>query len=629
MESIRQTNPGMSPAEEFRHLLPLLGEINEWVGDLPEYLRFSDDSLSITQPLSSLRMSDQDRPVSPSSPDGMSVSSPTVHEGAGFSNRTSPFVLAMQCDLLISANYIKLRALLPLIRETSDSDMRQAEQVDLLQLAIPATKIIKYWSHLHSIFKHIRPSMFMCYSFTRNLFDSSVTLAHITLRQPFLEGSTMSYLESAVEVLNDPSVLTGRPSATNSENYPSEAVKIVEALIQKIRGTRLISPLGPVAAKRKHEEIDAALVHLNNFRLPYVGAGVICTTPNTSGGTFVAPQGPSDAISNGSGVSRKESARSGRTRKSPAIKDTPSLPTEKGPPAVKHKSTNGQVSVRRRVAKKVDSGRARTASISTSGVEREKVPPVLSPPSVIPQIPQPAPQILPTHSHHPQPAHPQPAHPHHPPHQQDVPPVYFQHQQAPSAANPPTDNFTLSSHTSSPPDLVPTANYSNENIYPTSMPYSHAQNYAEQHRVSLPVPTQPHHGQVSYEPFPGSAGVPSASPSQVRNHQPFTATAPPINYPVAAQHPGLELLNRTSFLYPRRLSSNTHLVIADATSPDGHYQSRGSIDHGQPTAQDIPMQAPQHQHQHHYRQVQAMTPREGSQAWTDNATYPTWNYQPS
>lgn len=564
MDSIKNLNPDLSPSDLLTHLSPMLDEFNDWLADLPDYLQLKDNPSPITQSFASMNMTDMSQSSrTPSSPDDTSLMSPTTNENpGGFSDRESPFVISMRCDLVISANYSMLKAMLPLVKSTGDGKPGKIDKFHCLHLMEPATAIIATWAYLHSSFKHIRPSMFMCYSFTRNLFDSSVTLAHLAIIQPMISASAMPSLECAIEVLKDPSVLTGHLSAANKDNYPSEAVRIVGALIQKIHDARR----GPgfTGSKRKHEDIDTSTIHLTNFRLPYVGAGVICTAPPSgSGATFVVPQNPPDSTSNGSNSSRKTKdstqSRTARAKKSPVSKDGPSAPVEHGPPAVKQKTTqNGLVTVRRRVAKKPDAVRARAGSTTGgSGIERASsiaapsappvpptapAPPAPSVPSAQP-VPAPqAPQIVPTHIHH---------------GQQVGPATSVYYPQTPSVARQSVDSFAMQPHTASSPDFISATGYRSDGMYSTAMAsYSHPQTYADHHRVPLPVtvPSQTQQGHVNYDGFQGSSSV-AVSAAQVRSHQSFPTSADAMDFSVAAQHPPeLDMLGRTSSVFPLRFS---------------------------------------------------------------------------
>lgn len=240
---------GNSRKLETQKLVDMKSEILYWVTSLPDHLRLKDVP-SVTDPLLSTQ------------PKSSSLSRKLPGDG-NITEDDSLYLFAMRCDLAISARHVLVSLYLPFIKNTGPQEGKAEEEEDLYgpsaemayvsQLLVdPALYIVQVWKYSHAMFRHFRPSMFMYYSFTKELFDATVVLGHIAIVQPIYATKALDGLYAVIKVINDTSVPTECRSAIDNGIMPSEAVDIIRNLFWNVEAKRGKTTRS-LLTKRKHE----------------------------------------------------------------------------------------------------------------------------------------------------------------------------------------------------------------------------------------------------------------------------------------------------------------------------------------------------------------------------------------
>ncbi|THH18885.1 hypothetical protein EW146_g2173 [Bondarzewia mesenterica] len=242
----------LQQAEEFE------SEVKKWLSDLPRVYRLDLDLDSASDP--SLPSSTA-RPIF-----------------------VSPSLRAQRCELAILANRLVLKVSLPFLKSCADPASEICPRRIVSSIIDASHTIIQAARVLHDTWKQMRPAAFAFYSFGRTLFDASVMAACAVISHPtgVSSGVALSDVDVALEIMKDPKVATGATKDGDSEKC-SEAVKVLEMLKTKADGVRRGDPMasmGPAylaGMKRKRSEVEDGQLE-TSFDLPYVGAGVTCST---------------------------------------------------------------------------------------------------------------------------------------------------------------------------------------------------------------------------------------------------------------------------------------------------------------------------------------------------------------
>ncbi|KAI5122754.1 hypothetical protein M0805_009837 [Coniferiporia weirii] len=566
---------GDAHVSETRDMLESMkNEIAQWLKDLPDHLKLKDIPSLGSVPLQ-MNMKGMSPPKRSSAPPGDRGSSPQYD---------SPYLIAMRCDLAITARYGFIMLCLPFSKDTpaetsSDDFASSSKSFDTLFMMEPAMYIVRTWQYLHSIFRYVRPSMFMCYSFTRQLFDAAVVLGHMAIQQPLYAAPALGSVRLAVDVLRDPSVLTGRPSSTEHGCVPSEAVRIIEELILKAESAFVGLPSTASMVKRKHEEVDGSDTDfMYHFRFPYVGTGVVSAGPPAP--TFTPPTfgGSSSLVDNGSGtvVRPAEPLQRGvRAKQSPIDKNTTN--GDPRPALTKVKSSHPGVTITARAYKSKDSARARANSTASTRSDTQMVPPSGPPPLL---------QTVHTAQHQ-VPSEPPPSL--QSPYQMGPPKPGGQHFMVPQA-NSPSQEFSSAYRDG----------------YPAPAAYTHAQTFSHQ-SMPVTVPSQPRSFDV-YAPGPQN---PTPQPAPTHDPHPFNPSTG-VEYPITV-HQQAE--------YEAMMPGMSH---PSPIGPQDHRFGRGSADAGRPDGQN-PSMHPQPQAFHPHAQSQAQAQAQHADAMpTLTPAQPSW-----
>lgn len=200
----------------------------------------------------------------------------------------SYIAIAMRCELAMSARYALIQFCLPFLKETRDEETNITSDIDIspsrsfcaLYMVSPAIFVVRAWYYLHSTVKCVWPSLFTCYSLTRQLFHTAVILADVAIREPLYSPSALANVRIAADILRDPAVSTGHPASGDHGGRPYEAVRILEELIIKAES---ISGGIPNTTKQKHEEISGGPSDfIYDFRFPFVGPDVFSVGPSSA-----------------------------------------------------------------------------------------------------------------------------------------------------------------------------------------------------------------------------------------------------------------------------------------------------------------------------------------------------------
>ncbi|KAH8118203.1 hypothetical protein DFH11DRAFT_1741202 [Phellopilus nigrolimitatus] len=585
LNAFREIHNDAHPSETRGMLDAMKIEIQLWLTELPDHLKLKEvPSLGMVPCLMDMKgMSPPKR--SSATPGDQGTPPATQYE--------SPFIIAMRCDLAISARYAFVMLCLPFTKETSsrtDSDdfASSGRSFDILFMMEPAMFIVRTWQFLHSIFKYVRPSMFMCYSFTRQLFDTAIVLGHMAIQQPLYAAPALGSVRAAVEVLRDPSVLTGRPTMNDSRSLPSEAVRIVEELVLKAESAFGGSSGTAVVAKRKHEEVDGAgNDFLYHFRFPYVGTGVVSAGPPVSTrvpaiGSAASPL--TDSASALSGRTTEPTLNRSRLKQSPVDKGAMNI--DPRPAATKLKSSHAGLSAPSRPQKSKDSARARANSNASARSDAPTPSVILNP------LPPPSHQGL---AKHPTLRVPEPP----------TPQASYQLSTSKPSLSLPSQNYIPHQSSSSSSDFP--ANYRSGGFSPPSypQPYSHQ-------NVPIPVSVSPQTRNsvnfASYGAGPSDAGI---HPPSTHEAHPFSSSNG-IDYPVTV-HQQSE--------YEATLPGIAHSSV----TPQDNRFARGSVDPGSPISQDPPTHQSHHQPFHVQPPTQAQTTE---QMPAQTPTQPSWSQTP-
>lgn len=305
LNRFRESNPDAQSSDLLDQTKRAVDEVKRWIMELPDHFKLKN----VLSGSDSSKRRFQGRAQNKSTFD-----EPKVQE------LDSPFIIAMRCDLAMAGRMAIAKLYLPFVK-ASDPTVTVGSEDDLednnfnfLHVIKPAMAIVRTWKYLHSIFRHVRPSMFICFAFTRVLFEATVILGYCAINEPVCSLGTVECIRNALDVLKDPSVLTGRPTAGESGNLPSEAVRIVEALLAKAEVSQS-SLSGVTAGKRKHEDGDSLPSELfYNFRFPYTGAGIVNHAPQTAAASTIIPPfpfTPPDSAIDANSASSRVSGHSG------------------------------------------------------------------------------------------------------------------------------------------------------------------------------------------------------------------------------------------------------------------------------------------------------------------------------
>ncbi|KAL5503973.1 hypothetical protein ACEPAH_8045 [Sanghuangporus vaninii] len=380
LAAFKELHPDAGPAETRELLLSMKAEIARWQGNLSDHLKLKEIPSNAHNIKTTASPSSKRPPSSPPERDN--------REG-----EESPHLIAIRCRLAISARHLFMNLCLSVTKDvrpdgTADSKSRDdysEKTFDTLMMLEPAVYIVRVWRYLHSVYRNEHPALFMCYAFTRELFNAAVVLGHLAIKHPLFAPRALASLRLASETMRDPSVLTSKRPSLHSEendNLPSEAVRIIEELIMKAEAAEEAAnlefgDLGPTSIgtpsmmKRKHEEVEAASSDLMyHFRFPFVGPGVVsagppAATPNPNPNP-VPVANVALPLTNGAvnaTTSTRNGASSSRTKHAAGIVVDVAATGDPRPATSKLKSSHPQHSIRNRNRK--DSSRARANSTAS------------------------------------------------------------------------------------------------------------------------------------------------------------------------------------------------------------------------------------------------------------------------
>ena len=193
----------------------------------------------------------------------------------------SPYLQAQRCELAIIANQLILKVFLPFLRNctgnSSDGLARRVVSsiIDAGHTVFQAVRI------LHSTWRQTQPAAFLFYSVGRTLFDTAVMMACAVIAHPSSASSSVAITDvtAAIEIMQDTRMGSGRKSKYDCRGDLPEVVKIIMLLKRKAEAKRAgdnvaASPSPAIGSKRTHDESCDSSSFVDDFELPYVGAGV-------------------------------------------------------------------------------------------------------------------------------------------------------------------------------------------------------------------------------------------------------------------------------------------------------------------------------------------------------------------
>ena len=152
---------------------------------------------------------------------------------------------------------------------------------------------------LHSTWRQTQPAAFLFYSFGRTLFDTAVMMACAVIAHPSSASSSVAITDvsTAIDIMQDTRMGSGRRSKQDDHNELPEAVKIIMLLKTKAEarcaGDDVIAaPTVALGSKRKHIESSDSSSFADDFELPYVGAGVKVSHPFSELSVETTPKAP-------------------------------------------------------------------------------------------------------------------------------------------------------------------------------------------------------------------------------------------------------------------------------------------------------------------------------------------------
>lgn len=385
----------------------LANELTLWLDSIPEKFKVADvDELTSpvlpeTPPMASLLPIPGSAPAAPpSEPSPSTFLSPAP-------SIASPMLLMQRCEFLMITQHLITKLFLPRPRITGtnngdrppDKNARPGPQLSGLFGIEPALVVVSAAQVLHDTYLRTRTtqSTFYRVSFPRLVFDAAVVLAYIAIQQPlYTAGSVLDAVQVALRLLRQ---FSGSGEANSTESNPSEAVMVVEKLLEKAKASHRRSNPIVSGMKRKHEEVDdgASDAFRKDFRLPFAGAGVVNTeVPSTT----EEPSMETDEIVFMPPTSHRSDTSGHASSKARYSAAGESRPSTTWPPTSgearqgvsKHRNSIPTYSVRNRSGTSRmggdESGRSRTGSISSR--HSTHTAPMSGQPSV---VPRPQPQV--------------------------------------------------------------------------------------------------------------------------------------------------------------------------------------------------------------------------------------------
>ena len=198
---------------------------------------------------------------------------------------TSPFLMAQRCELAITANRAILKLYMPFMKDPTSPTSSKPSHQALTGTINAAHAIIHASKVLHTLWRDTRPAAFDFYDYGRSLFDAAVVCAYAAIQQPknILAAEATKGLSSALEVMRALDNGKNR-NPDNSNNSPSEAVRIVELMKEKAEKARSSDSSTTAVVKRKRNDPSPLGESTlgGGFQLPYVGPSVSSVNPEQS-----------------------------------------------------------------------------------------------------------------------------------------------------------------------------------------------------------------------------------------------------------------------------------------------------------------------------------------------------------
>ena len=205
------------------------------------------------------------------------------------SDKAPPYLIIQRCELVTMAHQLLLKLFHPFLRHQNvrPPDIALFASVNAAHVIINASRIARsVWQENGSVMvpvggsdpnTNVLLSHGAFYSFARQLFDAAIIAAHVVIQVPqsVVAKVALEDVRMALEILRDPTIPTGRGRAHSRggvEGCPSEAVSIVEMMLQKAEMAKQNHMPMSAGTKRKHEGVNTIIT--KGFWLPYVGTGV-------------------------------------------------------------------------------------------------------------------------------------------------------------------------------------------------------------------------------------------------------------------------------------------------------------------------------------------------------------------
>lgn len=255
----------------------LVTEILNWLANVEDVYKIKDlpqigaykqlgraGSIHTSPPMASLSATDCSSPrESDTPPDSMNL-------------------ILHRCELAVSAYHEILKLNLPLVHSMSivitEDGFPQHRHLDGLYAIEPAIYIIRVCEMALATQKDRRTVIAPLLSnlFTKPLFDSATILAHIAIHHSqFASNLVLNGVRSAIVLFRELDSLRG---STDGEKKPTpEPVRVLEILLEKGIAAANGGTPSATGMKRRFDEVDTGSADALrcNFRLPFVGAGVI------------------------------------------------------------------------------------------------------------------------------------------------------------------------------------------------------------------------------------------------------------------------------------------------------------------------------------------------------------------
>ena len=155
---------------------------------------------------------------------------------------------------------------------------------------------------LHLTWRQTQPAAFLFYSLGRTLFDTAIMMACAVIAHPSSASSSVAIddVSAAIDIMQDTRMGSGRNSKHDDHGDLPEVVKIITLLKTKAEAKRagddmVAGPPPPTGSKRKYNESPDCSSFVDNFELPYVGAGVKASHSSSEPSVETTPKAPTSA----------------------------------------------------------------------------------------------------------------------------------------------------------------------------------------------------------------------------------------------------------------------------------------------------------------------------------------------